>query len=279
MSEEIVRVHPKIKAGSFIQAGHLSFQHLDWVSPYLRLEQPGCLALIADDEIKALISIEPENPPVAWIRLFVCLRDGRHAHYFSQLLQKSLPYLKSEGVTQLYTLALADWTEALFAANGFSINTQIITLMREIEIESAQISTPPGFFIRPMTARDLDAVQTLDEQAFPPAWQMNRLSLQHAYQDSNYSTVAVASGHIVGYQISTSTLSFAHLARLAVAPEAQHQHLGRALVQNVFMDCLEKGITTLSVNTQSDNATSLKFYQSLGFQQEGKLIPVYCKDL
>jgi len=51
------------------------------------------------------------------------------------------------------------------------------------------------------------------------------------------------------------------------------------LVQNVFMDCFEKGITTLSVNTQSDNATSLKFYQSLGFQREGKLIPVYRKDL
>ncbi len=279
MPEEIVRVNPRMGANSFIQGGHLSFQHLDWVSPYLRLEQPGCLALITDDEIKALISIEPENPPVAWIRLFVCLRDGQHAHYFSELLQKSLPYLKSEGVTQLYTLSPADWTEALFAANGFSINTQIITLMREIDIESAQISTPAGFSIRPMTARDLDAVRTLDEQAFPPAWQMNRLSLQHAYQDSSYSTVVVTAGRVVGYQISTSTFSLAHLARLAVAPEAQHRRLGRALVQDVFMDCLEKGISTLSVNTQSDNAISLKFYQGLGFHQEGKLIPVYCRHI
>ena len=79
--------------------------------------------------------------------------------------------------------------------------------------------------------------------------------------------------------MSTSTFSYAHLARLAVAPEAQHQHIGSALVQNVFMDCFEKGITTLSVNTQSDNTTSLKFYQNLGFQREGKLIPVYRKDL
>jgi len=277
--EEIVRVNPKMGAGSFIQAGHLSFQHLDWVSPYLRLEQPGCLVLIADGEIKALISIEPENPPVAWIRLFVCLRDGHHAHYFSQLLQRSLPYLKSKGVNQLYTLSLAPWVEALFTANGFSTETHIITLKREIEMEPAQISTPESFSIRPMTVRDLDTVHTLDEQAFPPAWQMNRLSLQHAYQDSNYCTVAIAAGRIVGYQMSTSTFSFAHLARLAVAPEAQHQHIGSALVQNVFMDCFEKGITTLSVNTQSDNTTSLKFYQNLGFQREGKLIPVYRKDL
>lgn len=279
MPEEIVRVNPRMGANSFIQGGHLSFQHLDWVSPYLRLEQPGCLAVLADDEIKALISIEPENPPVAWIRLFVCLRDGQHAHYFSQLLQASLPYLESEQVSEIYTLSLTPWTETLFTANRFSIETHIITLVREIDLESPDVNLPAEFSLRPMTARDLDAVQTLDSQAFPPAWQMNRLSLQHAYQDSSYSTVVVTAERIVGYQISTSTLSFAHLARLAVAPEAQHHHLGRALVQNVFMDCLEKGITTLSVNTQSDNDTSLKFYQSLGFQQEGKLIPVYRKDL
>jgi ribosomal-protein-alanine N-acetyltransferase len=169
--------------------------------------------------------------------------------------------------------------ETLMTTHGFSNETHIITLMREIDEEFAHMRLPANISIRPMTARDLDAVRPLDEQAFPPAWQMNRLSLRHAYQDSNYSTVAIAAGRIVGYQISTSTFSLAHLARLAVAPEAQHQHIGRSLVRNLFMDCLEKGITTLSVNTQTDNVTSLKFYRSLGFQQDGKLIPVYRKDL
>jgi ribosomal protein S18 acetylase RimI-like enzyme len=55
----------------------------------------------------------------------------------------------------------------------------------------------------------------------------------------------------------------------------QGHGVGRALLSDLFNRITQNGIARLSVNTQSDNATSLSLYKKMGFQRTGEEYPVY----
>jgi ribosomal protein S18 acetylase RimI-like enzyme len=59
----------------------------------------------------------------------------------------------------------------------------------------------------------------------------------------------------------------------------QGRGVGRALVGNLFMSLYQYGIPKLSVNTQSDNQTSLSLYKRMGFLLTGEQYPVYTFDV
>lgn len=277
MPEEIILANQLSRKDlvDFFNSGHLSFQHLDWISPYDRFEQHGCLAIINEGEIQALLSVEPEILPYAWIRFFVSVRDGKHNHYFVKLLQASYPYLQKKGVKEIYALSLYPWVANLLETNSFALETNIVTLLCELPDITPIVDLPEGLIIRPMTEKDLPDVEIVDCIAFPPEWQINTASLVKAYQNATYRTVACIDKLLVGYQLTTATFTLAHLARLAVTNELQRHHIGKALVQDVFSAMLGSGISEITVNTQESNKASLRLYHSLGFYQEGKIVPVY----
>jgi [ribosomal protein S18]-alanine N-acetyltransferase len=94
-----------------------------------------------------------------------------------------------------------------------------------------------------------------------------------------FATVAEDAHDVVGYQIATGAGTRAHLARLAVSPSVQGRGVGRALLGDLFGRLVPNGVLRLSVNTQSDNQTSLKLYQRMGFLRTGEAYPVYTFDV
>jgi ribosomal-protein-alanine N-acetyltransferase len=80
---------------------------------------------------------------------------------------------------------------------------------------------------------------------------------------------------VIGYQLSTRNSLGVHLARLAVRPAVQGKGVGYALVADLIQQVRRRGISHLTVNTQSDNATSLALYQRMGFRETGERYPVY----
>ena len=64
-------------------------------------------------------------------------------------------------------------------------------------------------------------------------------------------------------------------ARLAVEPRLQNQHIGSALIRDLFLYSLENDIHEVTVNTQSDNQASLALYTKLGFSITGEKYPVF----
>ncbi|MFZ3070533.1 MAG: GNAT family N-acetyltransferase [Anaerolineaceae bacterium] len=259
---------------TFLNADNLSFRHLDWLTPIDRISQPGCFALVSGQELRALLSCEPENPQTAWLRLFASFRDGNHARYFSLLLAEAQGYLRSLDIPNLYALALHGWLETLLKSVGFQVDNHIVTLMRRTE-SLPQCVFQPDIIIRLMTARDLGELQLVDQASFPPAWQLNPANLLKSYQASFHSTVALHQGQLIGYQITTSTFTTAHLARLAVLPKFQGYHIGEALLTEMLTDCLEQGISEITVNTQLNNNASLNLYQKFDFRSVDRPLPVY----
>jgi [ribosomal protein S18]-alanine N-acetyltransferase len=126
-----------------------------------------------------------------------------------------------------------------------------------------------------MMPYDLPAVAEVDASAFELVWQNQLSVLERAYPQAIWATVAEKEGRVIGYQLSTRNPIGVHLARLAVKPTLQGKGLGYALVSNLIQQAALRGLSHLTVNTQSDNATSLRLYQRMGFHDMGERYPVY----
>jgi ribosomal-protein-alanine N-acetyltransferase len=264
---------PSSDLARFLNANNLSFNNLDWFSPIDRFNEPGCFAIIKDQQVKALLAATPECPAAAWLRFFHAERDGHHEQHFKALLSRAKMILKALGAQSLFSLAPYDWLKRLLSGEGFSPADNIVTLQRNFS-EVNYGSADQRLIIREMTHRDIAAVEDIDLAAFDPAWQLNHPSLVKTYHLSSSHSVAILGGDIVGYQMSTSAFDSAHLARLAVDPRWQRRGVGRRLVEDMLENFSAIGIMSFSVNTQASNLQSLSLYHSLGFEREDRDILV-----
>ncbi|WP_327701349.1 GNAT family N-acetyltransferase [Streptomyces decoyicus] len=63
----------------------------------------------------------------------------------------------------------------------------------------------------------------------------------------------------------------ADLEKLAVAPEAHGQGIGRSLTSALVEDARDAGIEVLTLDARADNTRALGLYRSLGFREYGRL--------
>jgi ribosomal protein S18 acetylase RimI-like enzyme len=93
-----------------------------------------------------------------------------------------------------------------------------------------------------MTEADLTQVVETDNAAFHPLWHNSYDTLKLAFLQSLFATVAENSQGILGYQLTTGHGQRAHLARLAVHPNAQGRGAGRMLLSDLFAKVTQHGI-------------------------------------
>jgi ribosomal protein S18 acetylase RimI-like enzyme len=248
---------------------HLDWRNpLDWigVQPYLVVEQDGL--------VTAALACPPDPPQVAWIRLFVNSNKLPLKEAWDILWASAQASLRRNGNARVAVIALKDWFRGLLNDSGFVVCQQIVIFERG-EGMVAQEACPPGIKIRPMKIYDLPAVAAVDAVAFDPLWNNSLPALNRAYQQTMLATVAESAHDLIGYQISTQNPHGAHLARLAVRPEAQGQGVGKALVSDLIQSLARRGAARLTVNTQDDNFPSLALYKRLGFVETGERYPVF----
>jgi ribosomal protein S18 acetylase RimI-like enzyme len=249
-------------------------RHLDWRTPFDWLGAPEYWVAEQGGLVNAALACPPDPENVAWIRLFAYsnLMPGDEAwHVLWETAKKS--FSDRNGVT-VAAIVLHDWFQKLLQSSGF-IERQKIVLLEHVEATFHERPIPAGLIIRPMQTEDLPAVTQLDTTAFDQIWRKSLPALQRAFSQSSPATVAIYDGEIVGYQISTRNSFGVHLARLAVRPTFQGKGLGYAIVQDLLRRIYRMGVFRLTVNTQSDNGTSLSLYHKIGFTLTGESYPVY----
>ncbi len=262
----------KSKLDFFLKYEFFIHQHLDW-QPALNWlgSQPFYLAL-HEGEIIACLATPSEVNDVAWIRLFACSSLYSRKEIWTLLFDKII-FASHGNISTMAVLGIHSWFVDLLLAQSFHVHQNIIVF----EWIDQTISPPapfPGLQIRAVKFDEIGDVALLDTRCFAPIWQLPIMSLQKAYQQSGYATVALYQGIIVGYQMSTESLSSAHLARLAVDPDFQGKKIGKALLLDLFSHCLEAGVHKITVNTQDDNYSSKALYSKMGFIQTEEKYPV-----
>jgi ribosomal-protein-alanine N-acetyltransferase len=252
-------------------------RHLDWRSPLEWLGAPFYWALEEGRHITAALACPTEVEGIAWVRLFVYAGHASADNAWTLLWSTAKEEIRRAGGATVAAIAVQPWFQQLLTASGFESRQRIVML--DWQYQPWLPRETNGVQIRKMTDADLPQVVETDNAAFHPLWHNSFDTVQLAFSQALFATVAETSHGIVGYQITTGHGPRAHLARLAVRPELQSRGIGRALLDDLFVKITRNRIGRLSVNTQNDNSASLSLYKKMGFNRTGEEYPVYTFDV
>ncbi len=249
-------------------------RHLDWHTPLEWIGSPNYWVLEEGRRIKAALAF-PEDPPhVAWIRFFGYHQDLSGQQAWSSLWEAAQSDISGTNIqTHIAAIVVKQWFQTFLISSGFELKQNIVLL--ELMNENIRtFSLPQGIRIRAMQTADIFAVAKVDLSAFGQFWHNTADVLQRAHLQCASATVAEDDSGVIGYQLSTKNPLGAHLARLAVLPEAQSRGVASALVSDLIQSLGANQLNRLSVNTQADNFPSLALYKKLGFVHTGEHFPV-----
>jgi ribosomal-protein-alanine N-acetyltransferase len=253
-------------------------RHLDWRAPLDWLGSPFYWVLEENGRILGVLACPSSPLGIAWVRLFAHAGNVNLAEAWDILWQTARSDIARQGGSTVAVISMHQWFDAVLKESAFT-NNQSIVMLELRNRQAVQRPAPAGVVIRDMTRNDLPEVAELDAAAFAPLWQNAEETLAIALPQASVATVAESAVGMVGYQITTANPFGAHLARLAVRPDVQKRGFGSWLVDDLVERLRRQGVKRLTVNTQSDNHTSLALYKKMGFVGSGEKFPVYCYEI
>lgn len=256
--------------------------HLDWHDTSQWLDRyTDSLARLAWDgnHLAGCLVLSPPLNGACWVRIV-----GADHHYpLDQVFYTLWADLRAEcarlGVWQVAILLINDWLEPYLELLNMRYMEQIITLRRAGDVALPWSQGEHPFRLRHANFDDLPAIVAVDNQAFAPPWQLQEEEIRQALRMAASAVVAIEDGEMIGYQISTRRHTSGHLARLAVLPAAQGRGVGGALLDNLIHNFNQRGIRSLTVNTQESNHRSQRLYFRYGFARNGLDISVWAATL
>ena len=241
--------------------------HLDWCEVGYWLDSPEAVIRLAWSNGR-MVGVMAATVPLqgySWLRV-IGLEDAQPARSILLLLWDSLAQaLRAHGGAATALLVIDAWLKEYVSLLGFAYFEEIITLRRSrYRLPAPRTSR---VMLRDCRPDDLPRLVSVDQTAFSPPWQMPAIELEQAYQIAALCTVAEHDGQIVGYQLSTAHHQAGHLARLAVLPHLQGQGIGAALVDDLIRRFWQRGVRSITVNTQASNLHSQRLYRRYDFQR------------
>ncbi len=279
------RAHPNIflrqaelkdleKLTRFINIAPHMYRHLDWCPPLDWLGHQPFYVIDSDEGFQAAMAFPQDPAGIAWIRLFTCAPQVDPAAAWQMLFARGMQDTPHNPRPLIGALGLNNWILKVLDQAGFETYQHIVSLARDLQTPLPEANHNWQVFVRPMEETDLPVVAAIDAAAFEPIWQNSADQIRLSFYQSVYCTVAEIANEIVGFQICTSNLFSAHLARLAVRPDMQHARIGFTLVYDALHKFRQDRLWQLTVNTQDNNHSSLALYQQAGFELTGEQYPV-----
>lgn len=256
--------------------------HLDWHKSGVWLDLPEALVYGAwrNGQLVGFMGASAPLFGQTWLRLLAVHNEADPPEVLLPLWQALREELLELDVETVRCLLVNRWIAPYLPAMGFDYEEDVVTLYRAPQTPlPAAPQIAPDARIEPAYLEDLPGIMAVDHAAFDTAWRMTADDLRQAQRQSASASIARRGGRIVGYQISTRHHSNGHLARLAVHPAEQGQRLGAALLHNLIERFAERGVTSMTVNTQSSNAHSQQLYLRYGFRRNGFDLPVWHSSL
>ena len=280
MIEVNLRLRPAVPADQQQIADLILFEqrihrHLDWRGPLEWLGYQPYFLLEKEGRVVAALACPPDPASIFWIRLFAFDSNLSGSSAWLPLWDAARRELNSFTGALVAAITTQHWFETILIESRFA-STQNIVMLEWNRQTSKYYPAPAGITLRPMKLDDLPRVVEVDASAFEPLWQNSLPALSKAFSQAIYASVAENESGFVGYQLSTGNSFGVHLARLAVRPEAQGRGIASALISDLMAHvCLDESLSRITLNTQSDNSTSLALYEKIGFRRTGEQYPVY----
>ena len=125
----------------------------------------------------------------------------------------------------------------------------------------------PHLWVRPMTARDIDAVMAIELSVYAFPW------TQRIFEDCLRVGYRCYVGEVdsvfAGYSIMSVGAGEAHILNLCVAKEFQRRGLGRELLEGLLDEARSLHVNDVFLEVRPSNLSALVLYEQLGFNQVG----------
>src|SRR4030042_5030367 len=262
------------RLANLIHFGSYVHQHLDWKSPLDWIGKQPYLLIENSDGLVASLACPPDLPEISWVRLFAVSSQIKAVKAWRLLWEATLHEISQNGKIQVAALSMQSWFNEILVETKFEHTDNVIVLISE-NTTTIQEPHTSSIKIRHMITEDLPNVVDIDNSAFGLEWRNSYESLELAFQQSSYTTVAEIGDEIVGYQYSSSSGMGGHLARLAVKVAVQGKGIGYLLVHDILKHFRQLGVMNVTVNTQQSNLASLALYANAGFKTTGESYRVY----
>jgi ribosomal-protein-alanine N-acetyltransferase len=122
--------------------------------------------------------------------------------------------------------------------------------------------------IRVLELSDLNAIETIEQKAYPTPWSRSMFASELA-KPTSICLGAFEGQDLVGYVINSRYVDAWHVMNVAVDPEHQRRGVATALLERLFevtRDDERRGYT-LEVRVSNEDAIGL--YEKLGFESRG----------
>ncbi len=122
---------------------------------------------------------------------------------------------------------------------------------------------------RRMTVDDLPQVQLVERKCFNTPWSRNIFLSEITRNDNAIYVVAVVAERIVGYAGIWIILDEGHITNIAVDPTFRRQGIGQGLLEELTLQAMRRGITTMTLEVRLTNYGAQALYRKLGFEPSG----------
>ncbi len=119
--------------------------------------------------------------------------------------------------------------------------------------------------IRPARDHDLDAIHTLEVEAFPAPWRREFFDSE-LRASGRLSLVAVRHRCVIGYVFTMWIFDEMHVNKIAVSRSQRRTGVADALMDACLVFAREHGITTISLEVRESNQEARDFYSHLDFE-------------
>jgi len=118
--------------------------------------------------------------------------------------------------------------------------------------------------MRPMRWWDIPDVAALEAQLFEEAWTTEQFWSELAQPTRAY--IVAEDDQIIGYGGVYLLPPDSDIQTIAVAPGAQGQGIGSAILDELMSIARDRGCTSMMLEVRSDNEAAMSVYQSRGFE-------------
>ena len=141
-----------------------------------------------------------------------------------------------------------------------------MSVSRALEVPGAARAIEVRF--EPLTPQQLDAVVSLEQQAYAHAW--TRSHFQDALTSGYQAQMLLAGDTLLGYFIAMKGVDEVHLLNITVAPAYQRQGWARVMLEALAIWAKGQGAQWLWLEARVGNVRALHVYKSQGFGRMGQ---------
>ena len=126
-----------------------------------------------------------------------------------------------------------------------------------------------GIEVRRMCPADVDAVVTIETEAFSSPWHKDTFTDLIERSGVELLVMEDREEGVIGYAVLRCILDQGELANVAVKPRLRGRGLGTHLLTRVFEVARDRGVETMYLEVRASNERAVELYRRFGFSDVG----------